>query len=299
MPEIRKVAIAGASGTLGQHVFKALVDTGFEVTVLTRSKKPGAYELAIEVLVVDFTSVESLTSSLKGIDAVVSTISGEATDTQTILIDAAVAAGVKRFIPSEFGSVSTNPKLESFPYYSNMANIRKHLRNNSTTGEFTWTVLACGAFLEFVLNMPKVLDFKNHTATILDDGDNRVSSTSMPVVGMAIAAILKNFDATKNKILHASEVIWTQNQLLGFAKELNPGTKWEISKAQTSVLVKESLEQIRAGDVSMPVMLKLILGTALAGDTYGGVYDVTDNKLLGINELTTDDLKTLIAGKLA
>jgi hypothetical protein len=288
-----------ASGTLGKHVFKALVDAGFEVTVLTRSKKPGAYESAIEVLEVDFTSVESLASALTDIDAVVSTVSGKAIETQTLLIDAAVAAGVKRFIPSEFGSVSTNPKLESFPYYSAMANIRKYLQNNSTAGNLTWTVLACGAFLEFVLNMPPVLDFKNHTATILDSGDNRVSSTSMPVVGTAIAAILKHFEVTKNKVLHVSEVIWTQNQLLGFAKELKPTTKWEISKVQTDVLVKDSLEQIHAGDSSMPVMLKLIMGTALAGDTYGGAYDVTDNQLLGVNELTTDDLKTLVARTLA
>lgn len=278
---------------------KALVGAGFELTVLTRSKKTEAYESTIEVREVDFTSVEMLTSALNGIDAVVSTLSGKAIDTQTALVDAAVAAGVKRFIPSEFGSVSTNPKLESFPLYSSMATIRKHLETNAANGEFTWTVLACGAFLEFIFNMPTLMDFQNHTATILDDGNNRVSSTSMPLVGKAIAAILKNFDATKNKILHTSEVIWTQNQLLGIAKELKPEIKWETNKAQTSVLLKESLEQIGAGDFSMPAMLKLVTGTALAGDTYGSAYDVTDNKLLNIKVLTAEDLRNLVARQLA
>lgn len=278
---------------------KALVGAGFEVTVLTRSKKTGAYDSTVEVREVDFTSVELLTSALEKIDAVVSTLSGKAIDSQTALIDAAVAAGVKRFIPSDFGSVSTNPKLENFPFYSSMANVRKHLARNAANGEFSWTVLACGAFLEFVFHMPTLMDFDNHTATILDDGNNRVSSTSMPLVGTAIAAILKNFDATKNQILHTSQVIWTQNQLLGFAKELKPEIKWETSKAHTSVLLKESLEQIGAGDFSMPVMLKLLTGTALAGDTYGGAYDVTDNKLLGIKELTAEELKILVARQLA
>lgn len=243
--------------------------------------------------------MDSLTSALKDIDAVVSTVGGTAVDGQTVLIDAAVAAGVKRFIPSDFGSVSTNPKLDKLPLYSSMANIREHLQKKAAVGELSWTVLACGAFLEFVLNMPTVIDFKNHTATILDDGDNRVTSTSMPLVGTAIAAILKNFEATKNQILHISEVIWTQNQLLGFAKELQPGIKWETNKTQTSVLLKESLEQIGAGDLSMPVILKLLKATALAGDTYGGAYDVTDNELLGIKELTADGLKTLVASHLA
>ncbi|KAH8703841.1 hypothetical protein BGW36DRAFT_370086 [Talaromyces proteolyticus] len=297
MSEISTVAIAGASGTLGPHVLKALVDAGFQVTVLTRGK-PGTYDSSIKVLEVDYTSLKSLTAALKGIDAVVSTVGGEAIESQIILIDAAVAAGVKRFIPSEFGSVSTNPKLEGFPLYSSMAKIRKHLQQKAAAGELTWTVLVCGAFLDFLLNTPILLNFANHSVTLMDEGDNRISTTSLPKVGTAIAAILKNFDATKDKIVHTSEAILTQNQLLEFAKEINSEIKWEVSKVQSSVLLTESLEQFGVGDHSMPVIMKLLKATALAGDTYGGAYDVTDNKLLGIKELTAEELKKLVAEKL-
>ena len=243
--------------------------------------------------------MKSLTTALEGIDAVVSTVGGTAIDNQTVLIDAAIAAGVKRFIPSEFGSVTTSPKLENLPVYSSMSRIRKYLQEKTATGELSWSVLACGAFLDSVLNSPILLDFQNHTVTKIDEGDNRFSSTSLPMVGRAIAAVLQNFDATKNKVLYTSEVILTQNQVFGFTKELRPDINWRTSNVLTSVLLQESLEQFRAGDFSMPAAMKLVKGTALAGDTYGAAYDVTDNELLGIKELTPADLKKLIAEKLA
>ncbi|KAI2919869.1 hypothetical protein CBS147320_8375 [Aspergillus niger] len=299
MPKIETVAIAGASGTLGPHVFQALVNAGFQVSILTRSNKPGAYASNINVFEVDFNSVESLTTALKVVDAVVSTVGGAAVGNQTVLIDAAIAAGVKRFIPSEFGNVTTNPKVEKFPVYSSVFKIRNYLQEKAAAGKLSWTVLACGAFLDLVLNTPTLLDFQNHTVTMLDEGDNRISSTSLPAVGRAIAAILQNFDATENRVMHVSEAILTQNQLIGFAKEIRPDIEWSISKEQSSLLLQESLEEFGAGDFSVPTFMKLLKGTALAGDTYGAAFDVTDNELLGIKELAPADLKKLIAEKLA
>jgi len=144
-----------------------------------------------------------------------------------------------------------------------------------------------------------LLDFANHKARWYDEGDNRISSTSMPNVGKAIVGILKNFEATKNKIVRTSEVILTQNKLLRIAEGLRPDIKWEISKVQTSAILKEGLDELSAGDFSMPAIMKVLAGTAFAGDIYGGAYDETDNELFGIKELTEEDLKKLVAGKLA
>ncbi|KAK9234995.1 hypothetical protein V1525DRAFT_21110 [Lipomyces kononenkoae] len=298
MSEIKSVAITGASGNLGPHVLKALIDANFQVTVLTRSRKPGAYDASIRVVEVDFTSVESLTAALNGIDGPVSTLGPAVTESQTVLIDAAIAAGVKRFIPSDYGSCSTNPKLKDHPIYAQMFTVRQYLQDKAKAGNLAWTVLVCGAFLEFLLDMPMMLDFENHKATLYDEGDNRISSTSLSNVGNAIVAILKNFEATKNKIVHTSQVILTQNKLLRIAERLRPDIKWETSKVQTSAILKEGLDGVTAGDFSMPVIFKILKGTAFAGDVYGSAYDETDNDLLGVKELTEKDLESLVAGKL-
>ncbi|KAK4948607.1 hypothetical protein LTR10_012611 [Elasticomyces elasticus] len=301
MSEIKSVAIAGASGTLGPHVLKALIDAKFQVKILTRSKKPRQFDTSVDVVEVDFTSVESLTAALKGIDAVVSTVAGAAIKTQTVLIDAAAVAGVKRFIPSEYGSVTTNPKLEAIPFYDNAFKVKHHLQEKADAGQLTWTVLACGAFLEFLFapGAAGLLDFTDRKATLFDAGDNRLSSTSLATVGKAIAEILKNSEATKNRVVKVSEVILTQNQLLRIAEKLRPEDKWEISKVAASVVLKEGLDGLNAGDFSLPVIFKIIKGTALAGEIYGSAYDETDNELLGVKELTEEDLENIVAEKLA
>jgi hypothetical protein len=240
-----------------------------------------------------------LTAALKGIDGIVSTVAAAAIESQTILIDAAIAAGVKRFIPSEFGSCTTNPKLETMPTYTGFFKIRQYLQEKADVGKLSWTVLACGAFVEFVFHGPMLLDFASHKATLLDKGDNRFSSTSLPNVGKAIAGIFKNSDATANKIVRVSQVILTQNKVLKIAQELEPGVKWETDYVQSSAVVEEGLKGMKAGDFSMPVIIKVIKGTALAGDKYGSAYDETDNELLGVQELTGEDLKKLVAGSLA
>ncbi|KUJ07161.1 NAD(P)-binding protein [Mollisia scopiformis] len=226
---INSVAIAGASGALGPHVLKGLIDTKFQVKILTRSKKPGEFDACpgVEVAEVDFTSVESLTAALKGIDAVVSTVAGTAIKYQTVLIDAAAAAGVKRFIPSEYGSVTTNPKLEKFPLYENVFMIRRHLQEKADAGLMSWTVLACGAFMESLLvpGAAGLLDFAERKALLLDEGDNRLSCNSLATSGKAIAAILKNTKATKNRVVKISEVILTPNQLLNMAQRMRPQDK--------------------------------------------------------------------------
>lgn len=227
---------------LGPHIIKALLDANFQVTVLTRSKKPGLFDASIKVIEVDYDSVESLTTALKGIDGLMSIVAPSAIANQTVLIDAAVAAEVKRFIPAELGSCTTNPELESIALMAPMYKIKRYLKEKAKDGKITWTVYACGAFLDFLLDKSLLVDFNNHKATLLDEGDNRISATSQPTIGRVIAAIFKSFEATKNRIVKTSEIIITQNMLLKLAKELRPDIKWELSKVPASTILKDGLD---------------------------------------------------------
>jgi nucleoside-diphosphate-sugar epimerase len=102
--------MAGATGDLGYRIAQALLDRGARVRALVRpgNRKPQLNELrarGAEVLEIDFTSVPALTKACLGASCVVSALSGLRSvivDTQARLLDAAVAAGVPRFIPSDF-----------------------------------------------------------------------------------------------------------------------------------------------------------------------------------------------------
>ena len=102
--------MAGATGALGHRIALALLDRGAQVRALVRpgNRKPELNALrarGAEILEVDFTSVPALTKACAGAACVVSVLSGLRSvivDTQGRLLDAAVAAGVPRFIPSDF-----------------------------------------------------------------------------------------------------------------------------------------------------------------------------------------------------
>lgn len=96
MTKISKVALLGADGKLGPAIMRALVENGFNVTVLKRksSKSPSSYPS--QIIVPDDFNVPDLTEALKGMDAIVITIKGDQIDLQKRIADAAVQAGVKR-----------------------------------------------------------------------------------------------------------------------------------------------------------------------------------------------------------
>jgi uncharacterized protein YbjT (DUF2867 family) len=99
MSNIRKVAHIGASGFIGSAVLKALIASDLEVTVLTRKESSARFPEQVKVVRVDFTDHRSTVEALQGEDAVFSTVGVKAINSQYEIIDAAVEAGVKRFIP--------------------------------------------------------------------------------------------------------------------------------------------------------------------------------------------------------
>jgi hypothetical protein len=82
------------------------------------------------------------------------------------------------------------------------------------------------------------------------------------------------------------------------AEELRPDIKCETNKVQISTMMAEALDELTTGDVSLPVIMKVVKGTAFSGNVYVAAYDETDNELLGIKELTEEDLKKLVAAAL-
>ena len=104
------IVLAGATGDLGFRIAQALLKRGATVRALVRpgNVKPevtALHDLGAEIVAVDFNSVTALTTACAGAACVVSALSGlrdVIVDGQKRLLDAAVAAGVPRFIPSDY-----------------------------------------------------------------------------------------------------------------------------------------------------------------------------------------------------
>lgn len=99
------VAVAGATGDLGGRIVSALAAKGALVRVLVRHPNDKLSHANVEQVTVDFDDSVALTRAVTGAECVVSVLNGlepVIIDLQSHLLDAAVAAGVPRFVPSDF-----------------------------------------------------------------------------------------------------------------------------------------------------------------------------------------------------
>ena len=108
----RTVLVAGGIGDLGERIVRELLRHDARVRVLTRPGSARAQDLfgdrtRVDIVEADYADPVALTSALSGMDTVVSAVSGAAPviiDAQRALLAAAVRAGVRRFVPSDYSS---------------------------------------------------------------------------------------------------------------------------------------------------------------------------------------------------
>jgi uncharacterized protein YbjT (DUF2867 family) len=77
------------------------------------------------LVTVDYSNKESIKKALTGVDVVISTLPGTALDVQPGIAEAAKEAGVKLFVPSEFGG-PTEGATEGL--FGSKANIQERLK---------------------------------------------------------------------------------------------------------------------------------------------------------------------------
>ncbi|TFB02639.1 Pinoresinol reductase 1 [Trichoderma ghanense] len=292
-----RVALAGAAGDLGIPIVKALLAAGYHVTALTRqgsnntSKLPKSSNLSIAQ--VDYSSVQSLENALKGHMAVISTLTSTSVGDQNPLIDGSIAAGVARFIPSEFGSDVLNEKRNQLPVFEGKVRTHEYLKAAAAKYPgFTYTVICTGAFLDwglhgFVVNVPE------RTAIIYNGGDVPFSATNLDTIGRAVVGVIEHLPETANRPVYIHDAVVTQHQLIRYAQEKD-GREWKVTHKSTEEMRLSSLEQLAKGNTDWSILQPLVFSSFL-GEGYGIDFsEHLDNELLGIKGLTEVEVGELV-----
>src|SRR5574339_570442 len=119
-----KIAVTGAFSYSGKYITKRLLECGEEVITLTgHPNRPDPFDGKVKAYLLDFNE-QSMTRSLQGVDVLVNTYwvrfdKGENTQPRAVentrkLVNAAVAAGVKRIVHISIANPSDDSPL---PYY--------------------------------------------------------------------------------------------------------------------------------------------------------------------------------------
>ncbi|KAL3496472.1 NmrA-like family protein [Aspergillus germanicus] len=294
MTQFQKVAILGR-GYLGSAVLEELTKAHFEVTVLTRAQSTAsAPSDNIAVKEVDYSSASGLEAALKGHDVVVSTVNPAGIALQKVAIDASIAAGVKRFIPADFGLITTDPDAQKLPVQAHVVEIQGYLAEKADAGELEYTIFAVGLFLELFIKTPLAIDLDSRTATLYDRGVHPVSASSVSTIGKAVAAALRKPDETKNSVLRIHDIVLTQRKVLELLKKYSPGDTWTETSVDGSVELETLLQRLRNEGPSPPVISGVFKAAFFSGK-YNAAYDNTDNELLGLGFKTEEDVEALAA----
>ncbi|KAL4802504.1 hypothetical protein BDV18DRAFT_154203 [Aspergillus unguis] len=283
----QNVALLG-KGVLGSVLLTELIKSDYKVTVLSRSASTTEALPGVTVKEVDYTSPTSLEDALRGNEIIISTLSATAIALQKPIIDAAIAVGAKRFIPAEYGAMTTDPRGKDLPFHTPALEIREYLQEREQRGEIEYTVLGVGLFAHFLFGMPLAVDFAGRSARLYDGGAHPISVSRVETVAKAVVASLERWEETKNRIVRVHDAVLTQRQVLGFAKKWFPG-EWTETDVDASKEVQDLLAQI--DQRFDPSLLYILFAAALFSGKYGAAYTEVDNELLGIEGLSEQEIE--------
>lgn len=177
------IVVAGATGELGGRLTAALLAQGTRVRALVRvgtdpAKTAFLAQQGAEISPVDWAKTTALHHACMGASCVVSALAGlreVIVTAQTQLLAAAVAAGVPRFIPSDFASDYTQlPAGENRNY-----DLRREFRAVLDTAPLAATSILNGAFGEVLTYHIPLLNFKQHQVGYWEDADWPIDFTTM------------------------------------------------------------------------------------------------------------------------
>ena len=287
--------IIQAGGNLGPAILYALLHhSSFNTTVLSREGSSSTFPPGVKVLRANYDSMDSLKTAFMGQDVVVSLVAGAVLGNQNKLIDAAIAAGVKRFLPSEFGSNTTDARTRAIvPMYKSKVETVDYLKSKES--EISWTSIVTGQFFDWGLKVGFLgFDAVNKVATLYGDGTAKFSSTNLHTIGLAVVKALENTEGTKNQYVFVSGFQTSQKEILEVAEKVT-GSKWIVRNASVDDAIKKGNEKILRGDYSG--IEDLILGATF------GPKQLGDLSLAGLwNEkldLVETDIETSVSAAFA
>lgn len=137
-----------AGGNLGPSILKEFLKSSYNVTVFSRPNSTSTFPSGVNVVKTDYSPAD-LEQKFKGQDAVISIVGNAGFHDQQKIIDAAIKAGVKRFIPSEFGSNTADERLRKIvPIFNAKKAVVDYLKSKESS--ISWTGMITGPFFDWV-----------------------------------------------------------------------------------------------------------------------------------------------------
>ncbi|MCJ1337825.1 hypothetical protein MMC09_003109 [Bachmanniomyces sp. S44760] len=254
----QSIAIIGATGSVGSRIFAQLLK-GFPTSCLTiisrqDSTPPSCPPEVNIVQVPGYDDHAAVVSALRNHDILISTLNVKYHSYERSLVQACIAAGVRRFIPSEFTKDVLHPyyiEKATNPIARARIDWAIELAEIANSGKISYTTIVTGSLIDFCLTTGFWgFDIRKRTATIYDDGKAVSTGSGLDFVGGCVVSMLKMPEGeTKNKRIRISEVEYTGERLVE-AFERVTGQNWTVKHSSVTALNKEEKEAEKKGDIA-------------------------------------------------
>jgi len=195
------VVVAGAAGDLGSRIATALVARGATVRALVRPRADPADRerltgLGAEMVAADPTDLDSTAAAVAGASCVVSALNGlreVILDRQSVLLDAAVRAGVPRFVPSDYSA----DFLRSAPGGNRNLDLRREFAGRADRAAIKVTSVLNGAFMDMLGAEMPIIQPKIRRVLYWGDPEQPLDFTTKDDVAAATAAVALDSDTPR------------------------------------------------------------------------------------------------------
>ena len=158
----------------------------------------------------------------------------------------------------------------------------------------TYTVITPGLILDWNLATGFAgIQLKEKKVIFFDNGDNVMPWTTLQDIGRAGASALLKPEETLNRPVYIHNVNMTQRQMLDVAKDVLGSDGWEETSQDMTAAYKQALADMKAGNITM-MTFGVQLQYCMAKKELCHPWEKDDNALVGVKEMTRDQVKQLI-----
>jgi uncharacterized protein YbjT (DUF2867 family) len=176
------ILVAGGTGDLGGRIIKALLKRGADIRAIVRSSTDDAKvqkleQQGVKVIRVNMSDVAELTQACMGVSCLISALQGlhdVIVELQSVLLDAAIAAGVPRFIPSDFSCDFTKLSVGDNRNFD----LRREFHERLNKASIAATSIFNGAFTDLLTGQMPLLLFKLKRVLYWGNADQRMDFTT-------------------------------------------------------------------------------------------------------------------------
>lgn len=205
------IVVAGAAGQLGSLITTSLRGRKVSVKALVRPNTSATRTASLRaagavIAEADLNDVSALSAHLRGATTVVSALNGLGDvmlGSQKALLDAAVAAKVKRFIPSDFSLDFTKTQ----PGSNRNLDFRREFHAMLDESGIEWTSILCGGFMDMLAGDIPVINDRFKRVMYWNRKDQPLDFTTYADTAAYTAAVAADSRPTPKYLRIAGEVI--------------------------------------------------------------------------------------------